>query len=82
MREPTSPNNRGRESWVVNLVEFIKGDGPLPFNPEPLFDKLAQIEMAYCVGPRLVLPTLVRPQPNEEIQHVRFGQFSVMMSLN
>ena len=79
MKEP-NPSNRGREPWVVNLVEFIKGDGPIPFDPEPLFDYLAKIEMAYCVRHRLVLPTCVRPQ--FEIKEVRFGMFPVMMSLN
>lgn len=72
---------RGREPWVVNLVEFVKGDGPVPFDPEPLFDHLSEIEMAYCAGKRLVLPTCLRPQ-YEVNKEVRFGMFPVMMSLN
>jgi hypothetical protein len=80
MKEPTNPINRGREDWVVNLVEFIKGRPTLTFDPLPLFEHLERIEMAYCVGKRLVLPTCVRPQ--YEIKDVRFGMFPVMMSLN
>jgi hypothetical protein len=79
MKEP-NPSNRGREPWVVDLVDFVKGVPTLTFDPEPLFDYLAKIEMAYCVGKRLVLPTCVRPQ--YEIKDVRFGMFPVMMSLN
>jgi len=72
---------RGREPWIVKLVSFIKGGKcPLSFDPEPLFEHLDRIEMAYCVGHRLVLPTLMRSQ--FEIKEVRFGMFPVMMSLN
>lgn len=71
---------RGRDPAMVNLVDFVKGPGTLTFDPEPLFDHLAKIEMAYCVGRRLVLPTCVRPQ--FEFKEVRFGMFPVMLSLN
>ncbi len=75
-----NPNNRGREDWVVNLVEYIKGVPTLTFDPEPLFDHLARIEMSYCVGKRLVLMTCLKPQ--YELKEVRMGMFSVAMSLN
>lgn len=65
---------------MVNLVDFVKGTGKLTFDPEPLLDRFYQIEMAHCVGHKLVLPTLVKTQP--EIKDVRFGMFPVMMSLN
>lgn len=73
-------NNRGREDWVVNLVDFVKGAPKLTFDPLPLFEHLERIEMSYLVGKKLVLFTCVEPQ--YEIKKVRYGQFLVMMSLN
>lgn len=81
MKEPTNPINRGREDWAVNLVEFIKGRPTLTFDPLPLFEQLERVEMAYCVGKSLVLPTCLEPH-QYEIKNVRFGMFLAMMSLN
>lgn len=72
---------RGRDPAMVNLVDFVKGTGKLTFDPEPMFDHLAKIEMAHCVGRRLVLPTLVKPT-QFEVTDVRFGLFPVMLSKN